>query len=283
MRIFISWSGDSKDVASALSDLLPRLIDDAEPFMSTEIRAGAIWLLELERELSETDFGIICLTKSNSLSRWLHYEAGALSRHVGIQREVMPVMLIDIESPADVSGPFAGFQLKAATQAEFLDIMNSINDMKVEGRKKVAEDILAERVTMHWDRMEKAIQAVKSHRVITEKRNTDSMLKEVLQIVRGLGRSTTSNGLTHIDESALSEGISNRILRKLATRDGEEGSWARFDQAVRELADRLRASYEPDFMVGVYPEGGFVGYLLWLDSEKVALHTGPGRRWLAAR
>lgn len=268
MKIFISWSGNSRPVASALFEVLPRLFDDAEPFMSTEIRAGAIWLPELERQLSETDFGIICLTKSNSRSRWLHYEAGALSRQIGIKREVMPVMLIDIQSATDVGGPLSGFQLKEGSEAGFLDIVNGINALRA-GRK-IPEDILAERVSAHWGRIETAIaSAVADEESPATKRDTDAMLREVLQVVRELARvSNLSSSISQIDESALSEGISSRILRKMSSRDDEENSWNRLDQAVRELANRLRSSYPPDFIVGVYPEGGFVGYLLWLDSDR---------------
>jgi hypothetical protein len=94
-------------------------------------------------------------------------------------------------------------------------------------------------------------------------------LSEVLQIVRGLAVSTSSGAWGSIDQSALSEGISSRILKSLSTRSDQAGtSWTHFDDALRRLADELRRLHEPDFVVGVYPEGGFIGYLLWLDSDR---------------
>lgn len=54
-----------------------RLFDTVETFYSPEIPAGEQWFNMIEEELSNTDFGIICITKGNQKAQWLNHEAGA--------------------------------------------------------------------------------------------------------------------------------------------------------------------------------------------------------------
>ena len=83
MKIFISWSGDlSQRVAEILDNYLPAMIKDLKTFLSRHIQSGSRWNLELMKELSESNFGILCLTSENLNSAWLLFEAGALTKHV---------------------------------------------------------------------------------------------------------------------------------------------------------------------------------------------------------
>lgn len=69
MKVFISWSGDtSRQVAEALRDWLPDVIQQLEPFLSSkDIASGLKWQDEISSKLDETTFGVICLTKDNRL------------------------------------------------------------------------------------------------------------------------------------------------------------------------------------------------------------------------
>lgn len=66
---------------------MERLFDTVETFYGPEIPAGEQWLSMIEKELSNTDFGIICITKANQKQQWLNYEDGALSRQVTDRRK----------------------------------------------------------------------------------------------------------------------------------------------------------------------------------------------------
>ena len=84
MKVFLSWSGDrSATVAKALKDYLPDMIQEIKPWMSrADIRAGARWSGEVQAELSECRFGIICLTRDNQTAPWILFEAGALAKTI---------------------------------------------------------------------------------------------------------------------------------------------------------------------------------------------------------
>src|SRR6185295_17387373 len=84
MKVFLSWSGTpSKTVAIAFRDLLKRVIQSSEPWVSDrDIQAGRRWRGDLAEELRETNFGIICVTKDNQSAPWILFESGALAKMV---------------------------------------------------------------------------------------------------------------------------------------------------------------------------------------------------------
>ncbi|RAN77972.1 hypothetical protein B5P43_18245 [Bacillus sp. SRB_336] len=186
MKVFISWSGDSKGVAQAIHDGLKSVFDSAEPWISTENKAGAMWLPEIDSSLSDTDFGIICVSKSNQHAPWLNFEAGALSRKVAGKRELMPVLLVDFEETGEVSGPVTSFQMKFATQEGFLTVMEALNSSEL--GPKISPTILAERVGHLWPAIEIEVAKVKAG--IESKnvagRSDSDKIDELLEVVRGL-------------------------------------------------------------------------------------------------
>ena len=84
MKVFLSWSGEeSHYVAARLRDWLPDVIQDIEPWMSSaDIAAGARWSTNIQRQLSETSLGILCVTRENQGAPWLVFEAGALAKTI---------------------------------------------------------------------------------------------------------------------------------------------------------------------------------------------------------
>ena len=81
-NVFISWSGErSKHVALGLRDWLPAILQTAKPWMSeSDIDKGARGVEEIGKALSDIEIGIVCLTPENLDSRWILFEAGALSK-----------------------------------------------------------------------------------------------------------------------------------------------------------------------------------------------------------
>jgi hypothetical protein len=117
MKVFISWSGIvSHQVALALNDWLPCVIQGVQPFLSSEhIHKGAPWFDEIGGQLEETHFGILCLTPTNLEAPWILFEAGALSKKVG-QARVVPLVLgfalSELKPPLSNFNAAGGFNLE---------------------------------------------------------------------------------------------------------------------------------------------------------------------------
>lgn len=111
MKIFLSWAGEgsaSHNVAKTLHLWLPNVIQSLQPWISSaDIAKGSRPSIELARELQDHSFGIICVTIKSVDSKWLNFEAGALSKQLA-NSSVYPFLFR--MRPSDVSGPLAGFQ-----------------------------------------------------------------------------------------------------------------------------------------------------------------------------
>ena len=94
MKVFISWSGDlSHKVAIVIRDWLPAILQYVEPYVSSEdIDKGVRWSSDISKELDNSKFGILCVTKENFEAPWLNFEAGALGKSFETGR-VSPFLL----------------------------------------------------------------------------------------------------------------------------------------------------------------------------------------------
>jgi hypothetical protein len=133
MRVFLSWSGTTSQlIAEALHKWIPLIIQNAKPFLSSgDIDKGKRWGDVVGRELSESDYGIVFITRYNCGSTWLHFEAGAISRALG-KASVSP-LLYNVE-PSHVDGPFRQFQMtmyspdaEERSKHEMLGLFRSLN------------------------------------------------------------------------------------------------------------------------------------------------------------
>ena len=84
MNVFLTWSGQiSHDVAEALRVWIPRVLQRVKPFLSSaDIRKGARWNVDIAQQLSEVNFAIVRSTRDNLEAPWVHFEAGAVSKHL---------------------------------------------------------------------------------------------------------------------------------------------------------------------------------------------------------
>ena len=132
MNIFISWSGErSLKVAEALKALLEAVILNPEVddvfISSQDIKAGEEWFKAIADALSEPRFGVLCLTKGNTitpcLAPWLAFEAGALMNAFGKGRACP--FLIDKIGKNDL-GPLSLFQAVDSSRAGTWKLIQSI-------------------------------------------------------------------------------------------------------------------------------------------------------------
>jgi hypothetical protein len=145
LSVFISWSGErSRIVATALSKLLPDVLQDIDTWMSAhDLHAGAQWNAQLSAKLDKSKFGVICLTPENLFQPWLLYEAGCIAKGVSESRVVPYRFGL---TAADVPYPLAQFQGVEADEPGTKKLVLSINSVR---DKPMPEERL-DRVFSRW-------------------------------------------------------------------------------------------------------------------------------------
>ena len=126
MRVFLSWSGSrSHKVALVFREWLPSVIQDIVPYVSSEdIDKGARWSTDIAKELSNSQFGILCVTRENMNAPWLTFEAGALSKQV--EKSFVNPFLFDIKR-SELGGPLLQFQSTIFEKEDLKKLVVTLN------------------------------------------------------------------------------------------------------------------------------------------------------------
>ncbi len=195
MKVFISWSGEkSRCIGEAFRQWLPNVHQQIEPFFSpSDIEKGARWTTEIETQLQDTRFCVVCLTPEALVSPWINFESGAISKGIGRNR-VAPI-LFNL-SKMDVSGPLSLFQLTDFVQSDVKEIVKAINNSFEEGQ--IRDDLLERAFDRWWPDLEKAIDSInlKVPQKISAAKSPEEVIEEILgntrEIMRQLSRSERS-------------------------------------------------------------------------------------------
>lgn len=193
-KVFISWSGTlSKKIAEALADWLPTVHQNTEPFFSAnDINKGKVWQNTISSELQETSAGIICLTKYNAKSEWIHFEAGALSKFR--DKSSVCTLLFDVEESL-LDSPLTLFQNTKFTEDEVRKLILDIN-AEMHEDAKVDEARLVKSFERGWPELRDNIQGIlESHseenKEAEPEPTSEEMVKEILAAVRSIDRRQT--------------------------------------------------------------------------------------------
>lgn len=152
MKIFASWSGDqSRSVAEALREWLPKVLQSSKVFMSREdIPAGERGLNKIAESLAECDFGIIVLTAANLTAPWVLFEAGAISNRFPNASRVAPI-LCGLRDLATVGGPLGQFQHVRFDRDGIEQLVKSVN---AQAENPLDERRLQEAFAIWWPQLE---------------------------------------------------------------------------------------------------------------------------------
>lgn len=188
MKVFIGWGGEqSKHVARALRDWLPRVNQFVEPWLSeSDIGKGSDWLLELRKQLEKTYFGIVCLTPENLENPWMHFETGALAKNV-TSSKVFP-LLYKVKK-TDLNAPLSIFQATNVNMEEMLEMMLSINESL--GIDALEREILTESFSRRWEDFEKEIKKTPKTKSPPPKKTEQEKTDETLEAIRRMERRLT--------------------------------------------------------------------------------------------
>lgn len=130
MKVFISWSKQrSLMVATALSDWLPQVINQVEPWMSaSSLESGKPTIAQISEALETTNFGIICVTPENQRETWLNFEAGALAKAVKSASASAIPLLVGFGNFSELDAPLSNYQAHMSTKDDLKKIVHSLND-----------------------------------------------------------------------------------------------------------------------------------------------------------
>ena len=186
MKVFISWSGQrSKDLANALRNWLPMVLQYVEPWVSDQdISAGERWAQAIAGELDASNFGIICITPENIHSEWILFEAGALSKSMQ-DGKVIP-LLFGLEL-SDLSGPLSQFQAQKMEESGMKEVVRSINKISA---TKTSDTIVDQLLPALWPTLKESIAAI-PNTAPSEKhmRPNHEILEELVVGIRGINTS----------------------------------------------------------------------------------------------
>jgi hypothetical protein len=187
MRVFISWSGHrSHDVAEALAGWLRKVIQSAEPWVSSDMERGVKWLAEISKSLDTHSIGILCVTPGNVRAPWLNFEAGALSKQIGDDVRVIPYLL-DFRSVSELQPPLGQFNASLADEDGTCDLVKTLN---AQSDPKLSDVDLNETFKMWWPNLRDKLETIRlSPSEHSPKRRTaDDKINELLDMTRQLMR-----------------------------------------------------------------------------------------------
>ena len=183
-KVFISWSGPlTQKIAQELDGWIPKVLQSVQTYFTPDdIEKGARWAGNIETELSQSEIGILCLTRENQISPWITFEAGALSKNKDVSK-VCP-LLFDFDNK-DLTGPLTIFQTTKFEKDEFKKLISSINNSCAE--QKLDDKTFDETFEVWWPRLEERVEQILLEKDVTtkpQKRSPSEILEEILEIVR---------------------------------------------------------------------------------------------------
>jgi hypothetical protein len=239
MRIFVSWSGErSRRLALALQDWLPYAIHSIRRediwVSDRDIEAGQAWSRVLGDVLSETGIGLLCLTHENRQAPWIHFEAGALAKHLATAK-VIP-LLFGMQPKDLVGSPLSQFQAVQLVEQDLPRLLRSLNAELKEGG--LSEAVLERSFRQNWPDLAARLQEI-------EKISIDDMeetLPAVIEIFSHRGLAEPHPGrIVHFEEGFESHALYNVVFEQAVRRLLVFGRKNRkmFDKEHRDFLDDL--------------------------------------------
>ena len=188
MKVFISWSGNtSLKVAQIFREWLPSVIQSIEPYVSSEdIDKGARWSTDIAKELEDSTFGILCVTRDNLEAPWLSFEAGALSKTM--EKTFVTPFLFDIKR-AEVKGPILQFQSTIFEKNDIEKMIKTLN--RACGDASISDTRLEKSFEVWYPTLESELNKLKIEGDLTNDKSEDEnpahsseMLEEILELSR---------------------------------------------------------------------------------------------------
>lgn len=238
MKVFVSWSGElSCKIAEVLKKWIPCIIQSVEVFFSPEdIEKGDNWDKTISNELSQCNYGIICLTSENTTAPWINFEAGAIAKSLDSR---ITALMVNIK-PSDIKGPLSRYQATRFEKNDFFQLISAINKAL---ETPLEHNVLQNTFDTMWVALEQEANEViekYSSKATTLDENKElsenNPLEEILQLLR------TQNSLLSNPDKLLPMEYIDYIQRRLNERNREyymENEML-FDELVHYVQNVLR-------------------------------------------
>ncbi|MBQ8208860.1 MAG: hypothetical protein IJZ89_09035 [Clostridia bacterium] len=239
MKVFISWSGEkSHKIGIILRDWLPSVIQSIVPYVSSEdIDKGARWSSDIAKELADSTFGILCVTKENLNAPWLCFEAGALSKTV--EKAYVTPFLFDVKR-SEVDGPILQFQSTIFEKEDIKKLINTLN--KACGESSIPQERLDRTFEVWYPTLEADLRKVsEDHEVLLEKEETSPSSSDILEEILDISRENQK--LLRNPNSEIFDAISD-ISNKVSN------SWAIYENNIdeRHISQKRKIMIYDDFI-----------------------------------
>lgn len=253
MKVFLSWSGEqSHKVAIVFRDWFPSVIQSLVPYVSSEdIDKGARWSTDIAKELEDSTFGMLCVTKDNINAPWLTFEAGALSKTM--DKAFVSPFLFNIKR-SEVDGPILQFQSTVFEKEDVKKLLKTLN--KACGEEKLPDERLEKAFDVWYPTLEEElnkIQAPTKTKVSKQKSDDESprieILEEILELSRlnqKLLRSSDRRDSKRIEQMGL---MLTDLRERLVSRDDDFSQHKRrkrhpmFIEELLHLSTRFEKNY----------------------------------------
>ena len=187
MKVFISWSGNkSHKVGLVFREWLPSVIQSLEPYVSSEdIDKGARWSSDIAKELEDSTFGILCVTKDNLQAPRLSFEAGALSKTM--EKTFVTPFLFDIKR-SEVNGPILQFQSTVFEKEDIKKLIHTLN--KACGENGISESMLDKAFEVWYPTLESELNSLRDYnesdleKSTKEEGHSTEIIEEILELSR---------------------------------------------------------------------------------------------------
>jgi hypothetical protein len=220
-------------MAEALRVWLPHVIQALDPWMSEGIDKGARWGPAVAEALEGSRVGIVCLTRDNLGSKWIHFEAGALAKTKDTRA---CTFLLDVEN-AEVELPLAQFQHTSRQKDDVLKLLKTINaQLGAGGERPLSEEMLEQAFDKNWSDLDAQLTKIAaSTDTPPPTRSHGEMLAEILETVRTIS--------TKVADRSLAEIYADGVLRWQREGPGSQ----RRPRSLGDELRRLKGVDEPSF------------------------------------
>jgi len=209
MKIFISWSDKpSDDIAKLLESFLKICIPNLDIFCSkSKLRKGKQWFTEIQAGLENSDFGILCLTESNTNNPWINFEAGALSKFAD-HAHICPILFGFNQDNLDSRSPFNNYMCTKFNEDDMRKLIETIRETQSVHQKETIEIYFQQ----FFPAFKKKVDVIISKSKLPQKEKTQKeLLHELLYIARNINRSINP---TKLDSENLLD-LYNSIFKNL--------------------------------------------------------------------